>query len=106
MNRRRGRKACARTQGKLRTTRQGRDKRHFYFCAVRMSRRFNATRGRGGAGPRGRASLDFGSEEILMNPEPLSRHFGSCNAIGYLLERDIARIVGSTVIGLHIDAEG
>ena len=40
-----------------------------------------------------------------MNPELLGCHFGSGNAICYLLERDISGVVRSTMVGLHIDAE-
>ncbi len=33
-------------------------------------------------------------------------HFRSCNTVCYLLESDIARIVGAAVIGLLVDAKG
>ena len=40
-----------------------------------------------------------------MNPQLLGCHFGSGNAVGDLLKRDIPGIVWSTMVGLHIDAE-
>jgi hypothetical protein len=40
-----------------------------------------------------------------VNAELLGRHFGSGNAVCYLLERDVARIVRRAVIGLGVDAE-
>src|SRR4051812_27565747 len=43
--------------------------------------------------------------EASVNAELLGRHFGPGNAVCYLLERDVARIVRRTVIRLGVDAE-
>jgi len=40
-----------------------------------------------------------------MNPELLGCHFGSGDAIGYLLKRDVTSVIGRAVIGLRVDTE-
>ena len=34
------------------------------------------------------------AEEVLMNPELLGCHFGSGDAIAYLLKRDVTSVIG------------
>ena len=41
-----------------------------------------------------------------MNAQFFGSHFRSGDAISYLLERDVTRIIRVAVIGLHVDAEG
>jgi hypothetical protein len=45
------------------------------------------------------------SLEVLVNPELLGCHLGSCNAVRDFLERNIPGIVRGAVIGLHFHAE-
>ena len=40
-----------------------------------------------------------------MNTEPLGRHFGSGDAVRYLLERDVTSVVRRAVIGLRVNTE-
>ena len=42
----------------------------------------------------------------LMNAELFCGHFRSRDAVGYLLEGDVTRIVGTAIIGLFVNAEG
>ena len=41
-----------------------------------------------------------------MNAKLFGGHFRSSDAVRYLLERDVARIVGTAMIGLFVNAEG
>jgi hypothetical protein len=41
-----------------------------------------------------------------MNAELFRGHFRSRDAVGYLLEGDVTRVIGTAVIGLVVNAEG
>ena len=70
----------------------------------RNRRRLSAANGRGRMGQSGKRrsrsrqstfpATSKRAEEALMNPELLGCHFGSGDAIGYLLKRDVTSVIG------------